>query len=194
MPGEITPEMLRRLIDYDPETGEMRWRRLSAEVFDGVRRYRGGADARAKEWNSRKAGQDVVIAMGGGSYGIMTRAFGVRINLHVTKVAFALAYGRWPKGTVSFADGDSANTSAKNMSDGHKHPTGLNPGTPKTSKPTVKNTSGRRGVDYVKPTGRWRVHIGVNGKKVYVGTFDTFEEAVSSREAAEKKYGYTNAD
>jgi len=53
------------------------------------------------------------------------------------------------------------------------------------------NTSGRCGVYYIPETGRWRVTIRLNRKQVHVGCFETFEEAVAAREAAELEvYGY----
>lgn len=46
------------------------------------------------------------------------------------------------------------------------------------------NTSGYPGVMYRK--GHWKVQIGFRNKKIHLGIFDTYEEAVSARKAAEK--------
>lgn len=40
----------------------------------------------------------------------------------------------------------------------------------------------------VLPSGRFRVRIGFNGKKVHIGTYDSYEEAFSARIDAEIKY------
>jgi hypothetical protein len=40
-----------------------------------------------------------------------------------------------------------------------------------------KNRSGLRGADLCKRTGRWRAHATINGKQVYLGRFDTAEQA-----------------
>lgn len=37
---------------------------------------------------------------------------------------------------------------------------------------------------------KWRADVGVNSKKVYLGDYATFQEAVDARLAAEKHYGY----
>ena len=37
-------------------------------------------------------------------------------------------------------------------------------------------------------SGRWQVTISVNGKSTHLGTFDSLEEAIEARKAAEKKY------
>ena len=48
------------------------------------------------------------------------------------------------------------------------------------------NTSGRRGV--YKCGTRWRACIGFKGKLHNLGTYDSFEQAVNAREAAEKTF------
>jgi len=48
------------------------------------------------------------------------------------------------------------------------------------------NTTGHRGV-YRKGPNRWRAVIGFQGKSHYLGTFDTYEEAVEARLQAEKE-------
>lgn len=59
------------------------------------------------------------------------------------------------------------------------------------SKRRTTNTSGRTGVWYRKDTKSWCAEIKVNCKKISLGCFKTFEEAVSTREKAEEKYyGY----
>ena len=53
------------------------------------------------------------------------------------------------------------------------------------------NTSGKTGVSLNKRTGRWEAYIDCNGRK-HLGHFDTVEEAIKVREAAEiEMYGWT---
>lgn len=52
-----------------------------------------------------------------------------------------------------------------------------------------KNKSGFNGVREHSP-GRWRAVIMVNRKLVYLGTFDTFDEARTARRAANDFYGF----
>lgn len=47
------------------------------------------------------------------------------------------------------------------------------------------NTSGFRGI-YKTPTGRWKVMIGLQRKRYYLGSFDNFEDAVKARLDAEE--------
>ena len=36
--------------------------------------------------------------------------------------------------------------------------------------------------------GKWVAEIGVNRRKIHLGTFETFEDAIKARKAAEEKY------
>ncbi len=50
------------------------------------------------------------------------------------------------------------------------------------------NKSGVSGV--IKVGQRWKACIAVNRKRIHIGYFSTFDEAVEARKAAEAKYGY----
>ena len=53
---------------------------------------------------------------------------------------------------------------------------------------STRNTSGVKGVDWDKKTNKWRSRISVNGKRISLGLFDTFELAKKARKDAETKY------
>ena len=50
------------------------------------------------------------------------------------------------------------------------------------------NTSGVNGVSYKASINKWQVSIGVDNQRVYVGVYDTLEEAAVARKGAEIKY------
>ncbi len=52
------------------------------------------------------------------------------------------------------------------------------------------NKSGVSGVNWYKYTNRWQSHIKVDGKRVHLGYFTEFSEAVNARKNAEVLYGY----
>lgn len=53
-----------------------------------------------------------------------------------------------------------------------------------------RNVSGVAGVSYVKSRNKWVVSITVDGKRLNLGRFANFEDAVSERMRAELLYGY----
>lgn len=50
------------------------------------------------------------------------------------------------------------------------------------------NKLGVRGVMYDKQRGQFRSHIVTNGKQKFLGRFDTLDEAITARQAAQAKY------
>ena len=55
------------------------------------------------------------------------------------------------------------------------------------SKMFKNNTSGAKGVVQAK-SGRWVARLTLNGKNIYLGTYDTFEQAIDARKKGEEKY------
>jgi len=54
----------------------------------------------------------------------------------------------------------------------------------------TNNTSGVIGVSRIKSRNKWQATIYDGRKNINLGMFDLFEDAVSAREAANKKHGY----
>jgi len=53
--------------------------------------------------------------------------------------------------------------------------------------------SGIPGISFHKSQNRWQAYIGNNGKRIYLGTYNNCEDAISARRDAELKYwGKTN--
>ena len=57
------------------------------------------------------------------------------------------------------------------------------------------NTSGTKGVSFVKKTNKWRARINIDGKEIYLGSFMKKEDAVNIRiQRAKDEFGeYLNA-
>lgn len=55
------------------------------------------------------------------------------------------------------------------------------------SKLSKNNTSGIKGVQKAR-SGRWVARLSLGGKNMYLGTYDTIEEAAQARKEAEEKY------
>ena len=50
------------------------------------------------------------------------------------------------------------------------------------------NTSGVTGISQRKDNKKWRARITVNNNNIYLGQFDSFEDAIKARKEAEEKY------
>lgn len=50
------------------------------------------------------------------------------------------------------------------------------------------NVSGATGVSWYKKSKKWEAYIQVQNKKIYLGLFDSFDDAVTARKQAEEKY------
>jgi len=55
-------------------------------------------------------------------------------------------------------------------------------------KPTSSNSSGVRGVVWLKKQKKWRAMLTFRGEHHYLGIFDTFDAAVEARLNAQKEY------
>lgn len=56
------------------------------------------------------------------------------------------------------------------------------------NKRSTRNASGKTGVDWLERDKMWRVRICKDYKKIWIGTYPSFEDAVRAREEAEIKY------
>ena len=57
-----------------------------------------------------------------------------------------------------------------------------------------RNTSGHRGVVWKQRSKAWEARIGVNGKRIHLGSFDRIEDAIDARLAYEKEHNIFHRD
>lgn len=99
------------------------------------------------------------------------------------RVIFAIVEGRWPAAEV---DHDN------NIRDDNRW-LNLREATPTQNRQNQiwPNQHGAKGIDFHKPTGKWRARIHIaKGKRKYLGSFDTPEAAHAAyKAAAEKLHG-----
>ena len=55
-------------------------------------------------------------------------------------------------------------------------------------KAPVTNTSGEKGVHFVKKSSKWIARIGFKGERIYLGYFSSKQDAINARKEAEEKY------
>lgn len=168
----LTKEELRTLLEYDSVTGKLTWKCRPREMFRAEHEF--------SRWNTRYAGTAALTAKIDGYP--MGHIHGKPYKAH--RVIFCMEHGYWPE-YVDHINGNRSDNRLENLQASTKVENGRN------QKLNTKNTSGHVGVYWYKPSKKWRAMIGVNGKRKYLGQFDTIKDAISAREKANNEHGFS---
>lgn len=171
------PELLQILLDYDPETGSLHWRKRDRTMFSNCP-LRPAHEVRDR-WNTKNAGRPALTTLTHNGYMFGT-LFGRSVRAH--HVIWAMMTGKWPTAQIDHINGIRTDNRWANLRQVQPSENSQNMCLP------GNNTSGRIGVS----RGRrgWQAYINRNRKRVSLGDFATFEEAVRVRAAAEVECGY----
>lgn len=167
-----TPAMLRQLLTYNPDTGELFWIYRKIEMFATKRAH--------STWNSRFANKRAFTAV--------DRMHGYHVgNVNYKlcmahRVIWALVHGEWPNEDIDHINGDRSDNRLKNLRQASRSENNCNSGL------RVDNTSGYRGVSFNKGYGKWEARIYADKKQHRLGYFDKPEDAHEAYRAASKKY------
>ncbi len=103
-------------------------------------------------------------------------------NKHIQahRAAFVYMEGRWPHEQVDHKNRNPSDNSWDNIRDSTNSTNRQNIGV------QANNTTGFTGVHFVR--GRFIARIGINKTKVYLGSFETAEQAAEAYKIAKKKY------
>lgn len=99
------------------------------------------------------------------------------------RIVWALCKGEMPDGILDHIDGDRLNNRIENLrlSDNSLNQANAKP---------RRNSSGLKGVTWQKSNKKWQASIKVRGKSIYLGSYDTPEEAHQKYiEAARAHFG-----
>ena len=83
---------------------------------------------------------------------------------------------------VDHIDGNRKNNNINNLRFATKSENSMN------CKTSTRNTSGTKGVSWVKQSNRWRVTIMINSKAKHIDSFDKLTDAIAARKNAEDEY------
>lgn len=159
----MTPEEMRELVSYDPETGSMIW-----------------LPRKSKRWNTNFAGKP---AFGNLSNGYLTgRTLGKNYKAH--RIAWALFYGEWPSGMIDHINGNRNDNRISNL----RVVDAI--GNARNMRKRASNTSGYTGVTWFARDKKWWAKIIVNRRCIHIGYFTEILDAVAARAKACKEYGY----
>jgi hypothetical protein len=171
--AEITPDLLRQLLTYEPDTGRLFWKERPPEMFKDAR-Y-------AKRWNVRYAGHQAFMASHSNGYRT-GQVF--RVSLYAHRVAWAIHHGKWPERHVDHINGDPADNRIANLRDVPRESNMRN------QRRHARNISGVTGVSWDRRRKRWVAMIWFHGKARSLGHFDKREDAIAARKAAERDHDY----
>lgn len=150
----LTQERLKELLHYDPETGVFTW--LINPYREKVKGLVAGS--------IRKDGYSRI--------GID----GARYLSH--RLAWLYVYGAWPIGVIDHKDRNPRNNGIANLRDVTQKENSEN------SRVCTSNTSRYKGVSWSVGARRWQARIQHYGKQIYLGLFNTAEEASAAYLAA----------
>ena len=172
-----SPELLRQLLRYEPETGKLYWRTRTPDMFNKGKR---SVEHSCNQWNSRYAGQEAFTADNGQGYkqGCL---LGKPYKAH--RIIWAIVNGEWID-EVDHVTGVRSDNRIANLRDGSNGENRKNLRLP------LVNTSGVMGVSWFKKIKKWHSYINADGQRIRLGYFENFDDAVSARKSAEVKYGY----
>ena len=184
---DLTQELLKKLVTYDPTTGVITRNHLSNDMKDYFR------PSDFTVWNS-KAGEEI-----GRVYqqknGYKTTRISLLGNQYVTsRVIWLYMTGDWPEHCIDHISGDSSDNRWKNLRDVTLSVNARN------RRLGTHNKTGHVGVyeeKHVKGPNKWKAQAypTVNGKKIHLslGYYPTMEEAIAARKAWERSQGdYTS--
>jgi hypothetical protein len=172
--AELTYDIARQLLKYEPDTGKLFWLERPNEFFKLPRD--------AKSWNMRYALTEALTAVDTRGYrhgNILSKLY------RAHRVAWLITTGLWPDDKLDHLNGVRDDNRWENL----REVSGA-----ENNRNTVRqcsNTSGVNGVSWFKPTQKWRAYITVDGRPKHLGFFSDVEEAGAARAAANIKYGYS---
>lgn len=171
---ELTQELLKKLLHYDPETGIFTWKERGIELFNKANAW--------KRWNTsfsgKTAGSEFIIRLKPyRSISIFAK------NYYEHTLVFFYMTGRWPI-AIDHINGSGTDNRWENLREASQSENCKN------TRKRSNNSSGYMGVSWHSGSGKWRPMIMVNGKNKSLGLYKNIEDAVKARISANIEYGY----
>lgn len=159
---KLTHERLTELLEYNQDTGEFTWKiRKANRVNIG--------DIAGTVYSP--AGRNTSYRH------IMIDGRGYRAH----RLAWFYTYKEWPKQQIDHIDRDGLNNAISNLRDVSNGENQMNTGVPKN------NTSGVKGVYWLKDRGQWASSIKVGGRTIRFGIFNNLFDAACARKSGENR-------
>lgn len=167
--------LLLDLLSYDTETGMLIWKARSIELGERF----GFTKQSIHMWNAKYAGSPASSSLRKGYVGVTI--FGEKYFAH--RVIWKMSHGVDPD-HIDHINGVTSDNRLVNIRNVDAS------GNQQNRKISKNSASGVPGVNWCKSTKAWVARIRVGGKRVALGRFQSFSDAVSVRRDAEKHHGF----
>lgn len=174
-----SPDELRQLLRYEPETGALYWRQRPAHFFDCAARHLARVMGR---WNVSWAGKEAGTI---GPYGYrMVTIFNRHFAAH--RIAWCITHGQWPSEQIDHVNGQRDDNRLSNLR------AATHAQNQRNMRISRSNTSGVTGVYWCRRTNRWKAEISLRSRKVYVGVFRDLAAAEAAIRAKRSELGFSD--
>lgn len=160
---KLTYEKVRQLFNYNPNTGQLTWKRQNDKPMS---------------WNSRYGGKVAGTYTNTGYSQISI--FGNFYLAH--RLIWLWNYGCWPEVQIDHIDGRGHNNCLNNLRLSTQSQNRMN------SRISRNNSSGITGVWFDSSLGKYCAQIKLKYKTIWLGGFYSLELAAKARKEAEEKY------
>lgn len=174
----LTVEFIKSLFDYEAATGDLIWKPQPFNKFHN--------EAYAKRWHTLfegKAAGCLSVSKNSGIAYKSVKLLGKNHRAH--RLVWAHQKGVMPVGDIDHIDGDGMNNRIENLRCVDRGENSRN------ARLCKRNTSGVCGVHRHKGKDYWRSVINKDGKRILLGHYKDFFEAVCARKSAERRLGFS---
>jgi hypothetical protein len=151
---EVTVDIVKELLDYDPATGEFRWKPRSREWFSSDRSW--------KRWNTRYTN-----TVAGNIRSDDYRRIQIdKKRYRAQRLAWLYHYEEWPQNHIDHINHQTDDNRIENLRDVT--------GSQNQWNGSIRSgtTSQYKGVCWDKASNKWKAYIRINGKRTHLGYFE----------------------
>lgn len=169
---DITQDLVREFLDYDPTTGVMTWRNRNLKWFT--------SEGSWKKWNTRYAGKVAgnLDSKGYPKFNIFRRTY------RAHRIIWLWMTGYLPEHDIDHENHVRTDNRWENL----KCVTHLE--NQRNMKLRHDNVTGSTGIHVCSKTAKWISRIKVDGKQKHLGLFERKEDAIAARKSAELEFGF----
>jgi hypothetical protein len=161
----LSPEILRKILRYEPETGRLFWLRRDVEFFEDGKH---SAHHTCAKWNGTYAATEAFTANDGVGYKRST-IFGKQYRAH--RVGWCIAFGYWPEQQIDHINGDRSDNRLCNLREASNAQNQHN------RKSMRGSSSEYLGVCWSSACQKWAARIRHGEKNVHIGIFQCEHDA-----------------